>query len=233
MSQVVTLPKILASALAFTLILLFSYPILAQEATSTTTRKDRIEERKQKVEGRMEAKKEGVETRIEERKAKMATREAVLKERLEKFRDKKKAEVTERVSSNLNRINQKMTGQMLKHLERMSSILSKLETRVNSGSPDVKDVSSAKEAIAEAKTAIEEAKALVSAQAEKDYTVTVTTEGKVRTDVKKARDILHTDLKAAREAVIKAKQAVANAIRVAKSGKLDLPGKEGTSSGQQ
>lgn len=220
------------AALAFTLILLFSYPVLAQEATSTTTRKDRLEERKQKVEERMEVRKEKIEDRIEERKAKMATREAALKERLEKFKDKKKAEITERVSTNLNRINQKQTEQMLKHLDRMVTILGKLETRVNAGSADVKDVSAAKEAITEAKTAIDEAKAVVSAQAKKDYTVAVASESRVKSDVKKLRDMLHTDLKSVREAVVKAKQAVANSIRVAKSGKVEVP-KEGTTSGQQ
>lgn len=222
MIQVATLPKIIVSLIIAALILIFSIPVLAQEATSTTNRKDRLEERKQKVGDRMEAKKERVETKMEERKTKMATREAALKERLEKFKDKKKAEITERVSTNLNRINKKHMEQMLKHLDRMSSILSKLETRVNSG----------KETISEAKTAIEEAKDAVTSQAEKDYTITVTSEVRVKSDVKKVRDMLHSDLKAAREVVIEAKQAVSNAIRVAKSGKVEVP-KEGTTSGQQ
>ena len=204
------LREVLIFAVIFSLILIFAYPIWAQESRSGVTSRS---------------------VKIDTLKERLATREAALKAKLQAFKDKKKAEVTERISTNLNRINQNMTEQMLKFLDNATRILNKLEKRVNDTSPDVKDVTAAKAAIAQAKVAIEEAKAVVSAQAEKDYTVTVTSEGKVRTDVKKVRDGLHADLKAAREAVIKAKQAVGNALRVTKSGKIEVP-KEGTPSGR-
>lgn len=222
MIQVDILPRILTAALAFALIFMFSYPVLAQEATSTTAGKDRIEQRRQSVEEKME-----------ERKVKMATREAALKVKLEKFRDQKKAEIADRINTNLNKINQKQTGQMLKHLDRISAILGKLEERVNKGTPDIKDTTAAKEAIVSAKEAIATATASVKAQAEKDYTITVSSESTVRRDAQKMREQLHTDLKAVRVQVVDAKQAVANAIRVAKSGKVEVPGKEGTPSGRE
>lgn len=219
MSRTITLLKVVASIITLALILVLSYPALAQDATTpASVRKDRVQ---QKATDRVTAIKERV-----------ATKEAALKARLEAFKDRKKAEVVDRLNKNLNNINKKMTEQMLKYLDRITAILTKLETRVNSAKPDVKDVTAAKEAIADAKAAIDSATEAVKIQAEKDYTITISSESKARTDVQKVREQLHTDLKAVRQAVVDAKQAVANAIRVAKSGKIEVPGKEGTPSGR-
>ena len=216
------------SLISFVLLLALSYPVLAQDATApATTRKEKIQTR---VETTRDARKENAADRVTATKERVATKEAALKARLEAFKDKKKAEVVEKVNKNLNNINQKMTGQMLKHLERMTSILTKLEARVNSAKPDVKNVAAAKAAIADAKASIASASAAVSSQAEIDYTITISSETKVKGDVQKVREQLHTDLKAVRKLVIDAKQAVANAIRVAKSGPSNV--KEGTPSGR-
>lgn len=214
MTTTTALAKLSAILVLLSLLLVVAYPVIAKDATSGATRKEKARER------------------VENRKEAMATREAVLKAMLEKFKDKKKAEIADRVNTNLNRINQKQTEQMLKHLSRMSSILDKLEARVNKGTPDIKGVSAAKTAIASAKEAIATATASVKKQAEKDYTIVVSSESTVKKDAKKAREQLHNDLKAVREQVIGAKQAVSNAIRVAKSGKVEIPKKEGTPSGR-
>lgn len=173
-----------------------------------------------------------VQDRLASIRERIASKEAVLKARLEQFRDQKKAEITARISNNLNRINERHTQMMLKFLDRTSVILGKLEDRVNSSTPDIKDADSAKEVIASAKDAIASASAAVNAQSEKDYTILVTLESRVRIDAQSARTLLHDDLQAVRRLVIAAKQAVANAIRVAKSGKVEIPGKEATQSGQ-
>lgn len=188
--------------------LVIVYPIFAQDATKpATTRREVIKER-------------------------ISTREAALKAKLQTFRDKRKAEVAERISNNLGRINQKQTAQMLKHLDKMTSILNRLETRVNQGRPDIKDQALARVAISDAKASIATAEASVKAQAAKDYTLQVSQEAMVRVDAKKMRDALHADLRSVRKQVIDAKQSVASAIRVAKSGILEIPKKEGTPSGR-
>ena len=220
---------------------MISYPVWAEDATSSTTRKDRIKERietrKENIKERVETRKENVAQRIDSRKAAMASREAALKAKLDAFKDKRKAEITERVSTNLNKINEKHTQMMLKFLSRASEILTKLENRVNQATTDVKDVTAAKTAIEEAKNSIASAEAAVNAQADKDYTIAVSSENRVRVDAQSQRKKLHDDLKAVREQVVAAKQAVANAIRVAKSGKVESPStssglKEATRSGQ-
>lgn len=206
-----TLPKI--SAILILLSLLFAaFPVWAKESTSGATNR-----------------RENIQDRIDNMRAKIASREAILRAKLQKFKDQRKAEVAERVNTNLNRINQNQTQRMLKHLEKMTAILNRLEDRVNKGTPDIKDPAAARAAIASARSSIATASATALAQAQNDYTITVTSETTVRADAKKSRDKLHADLSAVRKLVIDAKQAVANAIRVAKSGKI----KEGTESGQQ
>lgn len=159
------------------------------------------------------ARREKITQRIESIKENAATREAALKAKLQTFKDKKKAATVERVNTTLAMINKKQTDQMLKHLDKMSELLSRLETRVSSQSG--KDTTQATKAIADAKTSISTARTAVQAQQAKDYTITATSEVKVKDDAKKERDLLHTDLSSTRGLVIKAKQAVANAIQVA------------------
>jgi len=187
------------------------------------------------IKQRLETRKENIEDRITAMREKLASRAAALKTKLQTFKDQRKAVVAERVNTNLNNINQNQTAQMQKHLNTMSEILDKLEARVNKGTPDIKDPAKAKTAIAAARATISTASAAVSAQAAKDYTIQVTSEGKIRIDAKTQRDNLHKDLLATRKTVQDAKQAVANAVRIAKSGVLPTKtGKiqEGTSSGQ-
>lgn len=161
------------------------------------------------------------------RKEKVASREAAMKTKLQAFKDKRKAEAAARINTKLNNINAKQTAGMLKHLGKMSALLDKLKARVNSGSPDIKDPAAAKAAIADSRAKIASATAAVKTQAANDYTITVTSESKIKADAQAQREKLHADLKAVRQQVIAAKQSVANAIRVAKGLR-----KEATQSGQ-
>lgn len=187
------------------MILISAYTVIAKEATTSTTARDKIQQRIDANKEKIEAKKETAAQRITTIKEKMATREAALKAKLDKFRDQKKAETADKVNANLNQINQKQTEQMLKHLDKMSALLTKLETQKGSSVES-----------STANVSIASASAVVKAQAAKDYTLTVTSESTVRKDAQKIRDMLHADLRNVRKLVIDAKQAVANAIRTAR-----------------
>lgn len=201
-------------------------PAFALDTTTpAVTKKDLLQERQ-------ENRKELAQTKqaaIQNLKAQAATREAALKLKLQAFRDQKKAAVAERVSTNLNNINTKRTDQMLKLLTTMTNILNRLETRVNSSSPDVKDPAAARAAIASARESIASAQAAVNAQQDKDYTLTISTETKAKTEAQATRDALHSNLKSVRDQVIATKKAVSNAIRIAKGMKAEV---EASSSGQ-
>lgn len=209
-----TLSRIFFLTCFLILLALIAYPVYAQDSTkSGTTRREKIIEK-------IETRKEVVAQRIDERKVKMATREAALKAKLETFRNKKKATAAARINDNLNKINEVHTLNMQKHLDRMLTLLEKLEARVNSGSPDIKDKTAALSAIASSKAVIATTSAAVTAQAEKDYTIVVSSESRIKIDAKAQRDLLHKDLLALRKLIIDAKQSVINAIKEAKSGQL-------------
>lgn len=212
-------------------IILFIHPALAEDSTSSAVKEkitsQRIGKKLDQIESKIASKEAKMLERMEDRLAKMASKEAALKTKLQTFRDKKKAEIADRINTNLNRINKNQTNQMKRHLEKMLSLLNRLEDRVTKGTSDIKNPETTKAAIANAKTQIATATAAVKAQAEKDYTLQITSESRVKAEAQEMREKLHTDLRAIRKIVIDAKQAVANAIREAKSGK------EATSSGQQ
>lgn len=177
-----------------------------------------------------------IEDRIAGEREKIASKAALLKTRLQAFKDQVKASLAERINTNLNMINQNQTRQMQGYLDTMTNILDKLETRVKQPTPDIKDPAAAQAAITSARAVIATASASVAAQAQKDYTIQVTSESRIKLDAQLQRDKLKTDLLAIRKAVIDAKQAVTSAIRIAKSGStfsdIELK-KEGTSSGRQ
>lgn len=197
---------------------------LIKTATSTATNKNQLLYQKITI--------KNIEDQIANMRERLASKTALLKTKLQTFKDQTKATIAERVNANLNQINQNQTRQMQKHLDTMSSILDKLGARVNQPTPDIKNPVTAKEAIASARNVIATASAAVSAQSQKDYTIEVTTESKIRIDAQSMRNKLHTDILAIRKDVIDAKRAVANAIRIAKSGSTKSE-KEGTTSGRQ
>lgn len=147
------------------------------------------------------------------RKERQASKEAAFKAKLQAFKNKEKAIAAARVSDNLNMINQKQTSQMQKFLTTMSGILDKLEARVNQETPAI---SSARETWASAS-------AEIASQAQKDYTLEVSSELKIKTEAKSQRDKLHSDLKEVRKLVTQAKQAISNAIRTAKEAASSEP----------
>lgn len=174
-----------------------------------------------------------IQQKVDTTKEKLASRTAALKTKLQAFKDQQKAIIAERLNTNLNAINQNQTKQMQKHLNTMNSILDKLSARVNRGTEDIKDPEAARTAITSARTSIATASAAVSAQAQKDYTIVVTSEARIKIDAKRQRDQLHADMLALRKIVIDAKQQVANAIRLARSEKVEASrAKEGTASGK-
>lgn len=235
-------------------ILLIS-PVLALDSTSTA--RPVIQNKIQKIDTRIAQKEANVEQKmkeleqrklteaskaamfrqkLEQRKEVIASHEAQIRAKIQAFKDKQKAEIASRVNTNLNKINQNQTDQMIKHLDLMSQLLDKLATKVSSNSSDIKDPTLTNQAITDARDAVAKAKTAVEAQAQKDYTINVTTETKIRVDAQAKRDQLHTDITTVRKLVIDAKQSVSNAVRIAKSGKIATPSaseKEGTTSGKQ
>lgn len=186
------------------MILLTAAPAFAQSITAKQATTAAVQKR------------QALDQKIAAGKDKLATREAALKAKLEKFKDQRKAKVAERISANLTTINQNQTRLMQSHLTTMLTILEKFGRRTSGTSA----------AILTARSTIASASAAVSAQAQKDYTLAVSSESKIKTDAKAQREKLHTELFELKKLVRDAKKAVSDAIRTAKSGGVVKDNKE-------
>lgn len=225
--KVTIMPKSVVSKLTLITLSLFTLTIIVNPASaqirSAIRAKPVIEatpasETRNQIQERIETRKNIVDSKLTAAREQKTERLEALKAKLLKFRNQDKANIAEKINTNLNNINQNQTNQMNKHLAVMSTILEKLENRVKENSLDIKSPEAVKVEIAVAKQTISSASAMVSTQAEKDYTIQITTESRIKVDSKKQRDGLHQDLQAVRKYLIDAKQSVANAIRTAKIG---------------
>lgn len=203
------------------------YPVYAQTTTTNATPSVKRITRpavasaaaglKEAAKGRIADRKEMVQGRIESLRDRIASRAAELKTKLAKFKDKVKAGRVERINTNLNVINERRTSHMKLVLDQMSKLLEKFKAKSAEAAASGKDVSAINEAIKQVEAAIAEVDAAIKAQAEKDYSITVTTESTVRTDAQTARNNLRTDLKALHDKMVSLRQSLAKAISTAKS----------------
>lgn len=170
---------------------------------------NRLASKEAQIEERFEMRRENIQELIANRKEKMATRAAALKQKLATFKDKKKASAAANINEHLNKINDRKTTQLMKHLEQMKELLSRLEEKIAQFTADSANIQTS---ISKAKTDIATAEAAIKTQSEKDYTLTLTTENKLKVDAQAMRDSLHTDLKTVHNLVVTARQSVAVAI---------------------
>jgi len=118
---------------------------------------------------------------------------AEFKARLAEIKDQKKKALVERIDAKLATVNKKHTDRFAKVLNSLQSILDKMTEDIDK---------------TEAQGAIDTAKAAVEDQAAKTYTITISTEVALRSDVGKVTSQLRLDLMATHKLVIDAKQAV-------------------------
>jgi hypothetical protein len=164
-------------------------------------KKDRIELRKDIKAGRAsnaaEIKKDRIKLKddIKERrdvmKKDIEAKRMEFKTKVAMIKDEKKKLTVEKLDTRFNEVNLKRTAQMTKHLDKMTEMLTKVTGDTASAS-----------------SAIQTARDAVTAQAAKTYVITISTEANLKMDVGKVRSQLEADLKAVRELVNTARQAV-------------------------
>lgn len=145
--------------------------------------------------------------------SKISTREAQMKQRLARFKDQQKAQLAGNVTTNLNTINQNYTTAMLNHLNNLSQILVKLEARLIQSSAGT-DTTEAIAAIDTAKKNISDANGALNIQLQKDYTISATSEGTLKSDIMGSRMQLKNDLQGNKDLIMKARQSVLEAIQL-------------------
>lgn len=162
----------------------------AQKKTAVSQIKQEAKETKMELKQQI---KDRVQTKKEEVKEIVAIRREEFKAKLQTIRDEKKKAL-------VNRIDTKLTNVNTKHTDRFTQVLSNLQIVLDKITEDVDKT--------EAQAAIDDAKLAVENQAAKTYTITISIETALRSDVGTVTSQLRQDLVATHKLVVDAKQAV-------------------------
>jgi DNA repair exonuclease SbcCD ATPase subunit len=146
-----------------------------------------------------------------EREQKREDKMTAFKEKLETISDDKKKQIVERVNNRLNTVNENRITAWTQMLEKFSNILDRIQIKTNELKATGADVSTVESQITEAEAALATAQSALDAQAAKDYTITLSDESALRTDVVTMKDTLKTDLKTVHAALKSAHQAIREA----------------------
>lgn len=170
---------------------------------------ERLREQAQNLRMKVDERKASASSKLEDRREKIASKEA----RFKAFKDQKKAEIATRLDDNFNNVNTKVTDAMLTHLAKISDILARVSDRAEVAT----NGASLQTVIDSAQTAITNAQSAINAQKAKTYTITTSTEASLATNARSTREKLMTDLKAVRQTVALAKDAVVKVYQAAKA----------------
>lgn len=186
------------------------------------TKKTEMEKNKEEIKLKREAFKETLQTEREERKTKIEEMRKTFKEKRDDFKEKiktikdeRKKQLTEKIDNRMSTVNKNQTSRMTGALGRLTEHINKLEERVIKAKENGVDVSAVEVLILTAKTAISDALAVVEKQVVNDYAFTITDEENLGQSIKASYDVLSNDLKKAQESLVKAKEAVVAAFKVA------------------
>ncbi len=127
------------------------------------------------------------------------------REQVRTIRDENKKKITEQINQQLQHINDQAVKHFNNILERMRKLLEKIKTRV----PAVD--------ITPARAKIDEAQAAADDLADNVYVIEFTAESGLRIGASTAKTKLRADIKAVREKVRLARQAVVDVLKAAKA----------------
>jgi|GEM_PF-5302159 len=137
---------------------------------------------------------------------------------LQAIKDEKKKVILETIQTHLTEINQNQTTHMMTKLKQLNvgvEEMYKLSQKYVQDSG--KDLSAVTSSLVIANETIADGISTVTAQAEKTYVVSISSETKAKNDVGKVRNQLASDLKKARDAVSDARKKTGEALKALKS----------------
>ena len=170
------------------------------EAARTAMRAE-IEKRQEEFKSMMREQREKTKKRIEEK-------QKTLRERLQTIKNENKKRIVENIDTRMDALNEQRTTQFESALDQMDGVVGRVVERADRAEAQGRDVASARAAIVHAKNAIASARSAVLAQAGKTYAITITTDAKLKDDVKKTRDMFSGDLRVVFASVKDARDAV-------------------------
>jgi len=190
------------------------------------------EERKKEQEALREEMKTKMEQIRERAKTEMEQKREEFKTKLEGIKDGRKKQNATQLSDQLDKLNARLAEEATQFSEHILDVLNRIEDRAKVAEANGKDISGVKTAIASAREAVAAAQAKITAQAAKDYTVTITTESSLGADFKKSRDAMKADYKAIHDALKAAREAARAAFEALKPVSTDDDAEPSTNSTQ-
>ncbi|MEW5805116.1 MAG: hypothetical protein AB1721_00065 [Patescibacteria group bacterium] len=166
--------------------------------------RNQIQQRQEEFRAQIQENRAELKTYIEEKRV-------ALKEQLQNIRDERKQAIVERIDQRIDELNQRMTNHFLAVLEKLETVLERIGSRADKAEANGLDVSAVRSAITEAEQAIAAARTAVAEQSGKTYLINITDEENLKADVGQARQALAEDLKAVREVIKSAHDAVRRA----------------------
>jgi D-mannonate dehydratase len=134
-----------------------------------------------------------------------------LQAKLQVVKDANKKAVVEKLYNNINDLNSNFVNAWTKNLSDLSSYVSALVSKASTASTTA-DLTAFNNAVTSANAAIAAAQTALTAQAAKTYTITVSTEANLKTDVSSVRNRLNGDLKSLRDLMQSAHSAVVKVL---------------------
>ncbi|MCR4328541.1 MAG: hypothetical protein NUV53_03425 [Patescibacteria group bacterium] len=161
---------------------------------------------------------QGMNARLEDakkdREEKIRVQRAEFQVRLKKIQDEKKKQVADTLFERLETLNEKWTTHFSDMLDKYDLVLKKVGDRRDTALGKSLDVASVTSAIRTANEAILSARKALDEQAEKTYSVDITTDAKLREAFQSAHESLKKDLMGLRDTKIReAREATHNTIQ--------------------
>ncbi len=217
-------------------------PIRAQvQPSSEGQRRAAQTEARQEIKAVKNTLHEEAQRRQEEFRAMMDAQRGVLKDtikakreelrrRLTAISDEQKRKRVETIDARMDALNERMTEHFSLALEQLENILEKIAERAGEAAKKGDNGAAVSVAMTSAKASLAISRTATVLQAGKTYTITISAEDGLRTDVGIARQALHDDLVMVRETVKNARDAVHDAAVALVQSVNTKEGKTATSS---
>lgn len=174
------------------------------QGRAATSAKEALKEKREQF-------KEEAKTKREEAEIKIKAMRADLKDRLQKIKDEKKKQAVEKIADEIDVLHKRTLDHYSDVLDKLEKSLERIGERADRAESRGLNMVTVRTAIKDAEKANGESRVAITAQAGKTYKIEITTEGKLRADVQKAREALRADLKKVFESVRAAHDAVRKA----------------------
>jgi len=206
--------------------------------TQMMQQQNQVQENKMMME-QSNALKEKIQEKRAMMKDQIEEKKSQFRERLQLIQDENKQRIVENIDARLDSINSKQIDRMTQVLDKLNDIMIRITDKATEAESDGTDITQFNTLKAAAETALSNASDMLAAQAEKDYTPSITDESTLGQTTSTSVTKLKSDLKNVNQSIISARNAVRlAAVEVAKynsnqseNGKMMMKESKGPSMG--